>query len=135
MKILLVCSKIFYHRISMERKRIECLGHELVISKDYVEGKDYFPFKTIEEINAPSNPNPFRHSEKTIIESDAVLVLNFQTTEHGTYIDAFNFLEMYDAFKLGKKIYMLYDYEHDYLKDEILAFGAVVLDRDYTKIV
>jgi hypothetical protein len=74
----------------------------------------------------------YRQSEDTISKMDAVLVLNFnKETDSGTiknYIGGATFLEMYDAFRLDKKIYLYNDIPEGLLFDEIEGFGPIVIN-------
>lgn len=68
-----------------------------------------------------------RHSQQVIEGMDAVLVLNFEKNGQKNYIGGATFLEMYDAFRLGKKIYMYNDVPDSLLKDEIEGFEPVLI--------
>jgi hypothetical protein len=50
------------------------------------------------------------------------------------YIGGATFLEMYDAFRLGKKIYLYNDVPEGILKDEIVGFDPIVIDGDLEKV-
>lgn len=65
---------------------------------------------------------------------DSVLVLNFDKNGKKNYIGGATFLEMYDAFRLGKKIYMWNDIPHGILRDEIIGFNPIVINGDLEKI-
>ena len=76
----------------------------------------------------------FRKSEETISNMDAVLVLNYDKEKNGkvykNYIGGATFLEMYDAFRFGKKIFLMNDIPEGMLFDEIEGFGPVVLKEN-----
>ena len=65
---------------------------------------------------------------------DAVLVLNYDKEKNGkvykNYIGGATFLEMYDAFRFGKKIFLMNDIPEGMLFDEIEGFGPVVLKEN-----
>ena len=50
------------------------------------------------------------------------------------YIGAATFLEMYEAFMQGKKIYIFNDYPNNMLLDEIKGFNPTILNGDLSKI-
>lgn len=75
-----------------------------------------------------------KHSEEVIKEMDAVLVLNYTKNGIQNYIGGATFLEMYDAFRLDKKIFMMNDIPDLLLKDEIIGFNPVVINGDLSKI-
>lgn len=61
----------------------------------------------------------------------AVLVLNYDKNKDGkiykNYIGGATFLEMYDAFRLGKKIFLMNDVPDGMLFDEIEGFNPIIL--------
>lgn len=63
---------------------------------------------------------------------DAVLVLNYDKNKDGkiykNYIGGATFLEMYDAFRLGKKIFLMNDIPEGMLFDEIEGFNPIILN-------
>ena len=50
------------------------------------------------------------------------------------YIGGATFLEMYDAFRLGKKIYLYNDIPNGMLFDEIEGFGPIIIKGDLNLI-
>ena len=75
-----------------------------------------------------------KHSEEVISEVDSVLVLNYTKNGIDNYIGGATFLEMYDAFRLGKKIYMMNDIPEGLLKDEIIGFNPIIINGNLNKI-
>ena len=133
MKILIICSKKFYSKIEevkfdLEKKNIEvflpnCYDDPSAEQKAWDLGeKEHQKFKA----------KMFKQSEKTIKNMDAVLVLNLDKEKDGVllknYIGGATFLEMYDAFRLGKKIYLYNDIPEGLLYDEIKGFGPTILN-------
>ena len=80
----------------------------------------------------------FRQSEDTIKQMDAVLVLNFDKEKDGiiykNYIGGATFLEMYDAFRFKKNIYLYNEVPEGILKDETIGFDPIVINGDINKI-
>ena len=74
----------------------------------------------------------FKQSEDLIKDLDAVLVLNFDKEKEGitykNYIGGATFLEMYDAFRLGKKIFLWNDIPEGFLYDEIEGFNPTIIN-------
>ena len=74
----------------------------------------------------------YKQSEETIKNMDAVLVLNYDKNKDGeiykNYIGGATFLEMYDAFRLDKKIFLMNDIPEGMLFDEIEGFNPIVLN-------
>ncbi len=133
MKILIICSKKFYSKIeevknALEKKKIEvflpnCYDDPTAEQKAWDLGpEEHQKFKAA----------MFKRSEDTIKEMDAVLVLNLDKKKDGkilkNYIGGATFLEMYDAFRLGKKIYLYNNIPEGMLYDEIEGFNPVIIN-------
>ncbi len=133
MKLFLICSKAFYDRIPPIKKELEDNGHIITLPNCYdcpeTEGK----YRGTTE-HANWKASMIKHSERTISNVDAVLVLNYTKNDQENYIGGATFLEMYDAFRLGKKIYMINDIPEGLLKDEIIGFNPIIIDGDLNKI-
>ena len=139
MKILIICSKRFYENIpnikdELEQKNIQvflpnCYDNHKTEERMWHLGKDKH-----QEFKAKM----YKQSEETIKNMDAVLVLNFDkiTNEkiEKNYIGGATFLEMYDAFRLNKKIYLYNDIPEGMLYDEIQGFAPIIINGDLSKI-
>ena len=132
MKVFIICSKKFYSKIEeykdyLEKKNIEvflpnCYDDPSAEEKSWNLGKEeHQKFKAA----------MFKRSEDLIADMDAVLVLNFDKEKDGVilknYIGGATFLEMYDAFRLNKKIYLYNDIPEGMLYDEIEGFGPIII--------
>ena len=133
MRILIICSKKFYSKIEevkniLEKKNIEvflpnCYDDPTTEQRMWALGKEkHQKFKA----------EMYKQSEETISEMDAVLVLNLDKEKEGkvykNYIGGATFLEMYDAFRLNKKIYLYNDIPDGMLFDEIEGFGPIIIN-------
>lgn len=134
MKILIICSKNFYSKISEIKKILESKNYEVFLPNCYDCPETEAKYRgTLEHSNWKAKM--FRQSENIISKVDAVLVLNYKKNNIDNYIGGATFLEMYDAFKLGKKIYMINDIPEGLLKDEIIGFSPIVINGDLNKII
>ncbi len=135
MRIFLICSKRFYDRIPSIVAGLEVLGHTLTMPNSYDDPDTESRYRELgAEEHGKWKATMFAHSEKVIRENDAVLVLNFDKDDSKNYIGGATFLEMYDAFKLGKKIFMYNAIPEGMLKDEIIGFQPVILDGNLSKL-
>jgi len=75
-----------------------------------------------------------RRSTDIIGKNDAVLVLNFEKDGIENYIGGATFIEMYDAFRAGKKIFLCNEIPDGMLHDEIISFNPIVLNGDFNLI-
>ena len=133
MKILIICSKKFYSKIEeiknvLEKKNIKiylpnCYDDPTTEERMWNLGKEeHQKFKS----------EMYKQSAETISKMDAVLVLNLDKEKDGkiyqNYIGGATFLEMYDAFRLNKTIYLYKDIPEGMLYDEIEGFAPVVIN-------
>jgi nucleoside 2-deoxyribosyltransferase len=86
------------------------------------------------EVHAKWKEKMFDRSIKVIEGCDAVLVLNFDKNEYKNYIGGATFLEMYDAFRLKKKIFLYNQIPEGILMDEIIGFAPIVIEGNLERI-
>lgn len=135
MRIFLICSKKFYDKIPNIKLRLEEKGHKVTLPNCYDD-----PFLEDKYRDLGNNEHSkwkaemIKHSTEVISEQDAVLALNFEKNGIKNYIGGATFLEMYDAFRLGKKIYLYNDIPEGILKDEIIGFSPIIIESNINKI-
>ena len=129
MKIFIICSKAFYGKIEPIKEFLENKGYEVFVPHTYLN-----PEKEMEawegETHAEFKARMFRLSEERIKEMDAVLVLNYEKHGIKNYIGGSTFLEMYEAFRNNKKIYMYNPIPEGLLYDEIDGFSPIIINGD-----
>ena len=139
MKLFIICSKKFYGKIEPIKKELEKNNIEVYLPNCYDKPN------TEEEIKLLGNKEHrefkarmFKQSEEVISKMDAVLVLNFdketESITYKNYIGGATFLEMYDAFRMNKKIYLYNDIPQSILTDEIKGFSPILINGDLSKI-
>jgi len=133
MKIFIICSKRFYPFIPEVKQQLEKLGHEITLPNCYDNPYTENEYRGTKG-HAAWKAKMFKQSEQIIQGEDAVLILNLDTAENKSYIGGATFLEMYDAFRLDKKIYMINYPKDSIIKDEIIGFEPVVIGYDFEKI-
>ena len=133
MKIFIICSKAFYDRIPEIENYVESAGHIIALPNRYDHPETEAKFRGTSE-HGKWKASMIKHSEEVISKVDAVLVLNYTKNGVDNYIGGATFLEMYDAFRLEKKIYMMNDIPEGLLKDEIIGFNPIVINGDLSKI-
>ena len=139
MKLFIMCSKQFYPRIEAIKKELEKRDIEVSLPNCYddptTESRTWSLGK---EEHQKFKAKMFKLSEEKIKNMDAVLVLNYDKEKDGiiykNYIGGATFLEMYDAFRLGKKIYLMNDIPDGMLYDEIQGFGPIVINGSLEQI-
>ena len=139
MKLFIMCSKQFYPRIEAIKKELEKRDIEVYLPNCYddptTESRTWSLGK---EEHQKFKAKMFKLSEEKIKNMDAVLVLNYDKEKDGitykNYIGGATFLEMYDAFRLGKRIYLMNDIPEGMLYDEIQGFAPIVINGSLEQI-
>ena len=139
MKILVICSKKFYSKIEEVKEELEKRGNEIFLPNCYDDPTaEQKAWDLGVEEHQKFKAKMYKQSEDTISKMDAVLVLNLDKEKDGkilkNYIGGATFLEMYDAFRLGKKIYLYNDIPEGMLYDEIEGFGPIIINGDLNKL-
>ncbi len=139
MKILIICSKRFYGNIPNIKNQLEKNNIEVFLPNCYDNPKtEEKMWKLGEEEHQKFKAKMYKQSEETIKNMDGVLVLNFDKNTNGkiekNYIGGATFLEIYDAFRLNKKIYLYNDIPEGMLYDEIQGFAPIIINGDLSKI-
>lgn len=135
MKIFLICSKAFYDKVLPIKDELEKAGHTISLPNCFDDPTTEARYKKMgDKEHAEWKASMLRHSQDVIEANDAVLVLNFDKNGQQNYIGGATFLEMYDAFRMNKKIFMYNPVPGGMLKDEIEGFEPVVLGQNLTLI-
>ena len=131
MKLLIVCSKKFYSRIDEIKKGLEERGIEVLLPNTY-SNPDLEQEMWDQGNHKEFKSKMFKMSEEKIKNSDGVLVLNYDKEKDGilykNYIGGATFLEMYDAFRMNKKIFMYNGIPEGMLYDEIDGFNPILIN-------
>lgn len=133
MKIFIICSKAFYDRLGEYKHTLESLGHEVYMPNCWDAPNTEDKYRGTPEHHV-FKAKMYKQSEETIKNVDAVLVLNFNKNGQENYIGGATFLEIYDAFRMNKKIYFVNDVPNNMLKDELIGFNPTIIGKDLTKI-
>lgn len=135
MKLFLICSKDFYDRIPKIKEELEKAGHEITLPNSY---EDPFQEERIKRTSPEEHKkwkgDQIRLQERKVKENEGVLVLNLDKRGISNYIGGSTFLEIYEAWKANKYIFMYHKIPKGMLEDELLAFDPIILNRDLTKI-
>jgi hypothetical protein len=134
MKIFLICSKRFYSKVPPIKQALEDNGHIITLPNSYNDPAMEDKMRNLSAAeHATWKASMLHHSEEVIAGVDAVLVLNFKKDDQENYIGGATFLEMYDAFRLGKKIFLYNEVSKSMLRDEILGFQPMVINGDLSQ--
>ena len=75
----------------------------------------------------------YRHQEK-IKQNDALLILNFEKHGQQNYIGGATFLEIFKAFELDKKVFLMNPIPDNIFKDELIGMNPIILNKKLSKI-
>lgn len=131
MKIFIISSAAFYDKIKPIKDYLESKGFELLMPNTYDS-----PNLTKEAWNEGYKAHAklvqklFKMSEEKIKSVDAVLCINFEKNNIENYIGGATFIEIYEAFKNNKKIYLYHDIPKGMLFDEIASFEPIVINEN-----
>jgi hypothetical protein len=139
MKIMLICSKQFYNKIEEIKLDLELKGHKIYLPNCYDDPTTEARMQALgRKEHQEFKARMYKQSEELIKDLDAVLVLNFDKKKQGqiykNYIGGATFLEMYDAFRYDKKIYLYNDISEGMLYDEIDGFAPIIINGNLSKI-
>jgi hypothetical protein len=135
MKIFIAGSKYFYEQMEEVIRQLEEKGHEITLPNSFDE-----PFKEedIKKLGLEKyylwKSEQFNSQNQKVSENDAVLVFNLEKNGFPNYVGGATFLEMFKAWELGKKIFLLNEIPENILEDEIKGFNPVILNGDLSKI-
>ncbi len=133
MKIMLICSKAFYGNLTEYKQSLENLGHEVFMPNCWDAPETEAKYRGTAQHHI-FKAQMYRQSEEAIKNVDAVLVLNFNKNGQANYIGGATFLEIYDAFRMNKKIYFVNEIPDNMLKDELIGFNPTIIGNDFSKI-
>jgi len=136
MRIFIICSKKFYDRIPEIQRGLEENGHVITLPNTYDDPATEERYKNLGSAEHSGwKAGMIKQSADTITNNDAVVVLNFEKNGVQNYIGGATFLEMYDAFRLGKKIFLYNNIPNGILTDEIIGFNPIVVNGNLEKVV
>ena len=131
MKIFVISSASFYDKIPPIKKYLENKGFELLMPNTYDNPnleKEFWEKGFTE--HAKLVKELFKLSEEKIKNVDAVLCVNYEKHGIENYIGGATFIEIYEAFKNNKKIYLYHDIPKGMLYDEIAGFNPIVINEN-----
>lgn len=126
---------MFYDKIPDIKKTLEAGGHQITLPNSYDDPATEARYRDLgTQEHAKWKAGMLKRSTDVIEINDGVLVLNFEKNGIKNYIGGATFLEMYDAFRLNKKIFLYNDIPDGILRDEIVGFSPLVVNGDLDKV-
>jgi hypothetical protein len=136
MKLFLICSKYCYGEIKpIADELINNFNHEVIYPNSYDNPNLEFEYTSDPITHRSWKATMFIHSAEQIQECDAVLVLNLDLPiRQEGYIGGATMLEMYEAFRQDKKIFVYNELPDCSYKDELNGLTTLVIYQDLNKI-
>lgn len=129
MKIFICASKYFYDHVAPIKAELESKGHIITLPNSYDNpGKEEEIKKLSADEHHKWKAEMLKLQAEKVSAVDAILVLNMEKNGQPNYIGGATFLEIYEAFKQMKKIYLYNPLPENFLKDELLGMGPVVIN-------
>lgn len=131
MKIFLICSKTCYEKIKPIAAELTAMGHEISYPNCFNNPNEENENRGSVEQHSEWKRNMFVHSSELINKNDAVLVLNLPVDNRPkNYIGGATFLEMYEAFRNNKPIFVYNELPDCQYKDELEGLTTKVILGD-----
>ena len=135
MRVFIISSKAFYDRVPKFQKQLEEMGHHITLPNS-IENPDKEGEMRMQgkEVHAAWKRERFAETAAKVAYVDAVLVLNFEKNGQANYIGGATFLEVYDAFIAGKKIFFFNPLPEGMLFDELNGMSPILIQNDLSKV-
>ncbi len=135
MKIYICCSKHLYHHISTIKEELEKRGHIITLPNSYDNPLQEEKIKEqSKEAHIKFKSLMLKIQGEKVKQNEAVVILNFEKKGQQNYIGGATFLEIFKAFELGKKIFLINPIPDNIFKDELIGMNPVILNKDLSKI-
>ena len=135
MRIFIICSKAFYGHVAEIQNQLEQMGHVITLPNSIDNpGKEVEMQAQSGEAHAAWKRERFVETAAKITSVDAVLVLNYEKNGQPNYIGGATFLEVYDAFRAGKKIFFYNPLPEGMLYDELDSMEPILLSGNLSKL-
>lgn len=141
--IFIICSKAAYEKVKEIADKLEAKDYEIIYPNCYEDpSQEATAASQGENEHTKFKQTQYENSMQKAELCDAVLVLNYdkickvsgRDMTLPNYIGGATLLEIYDAYKLGKKILVLNEINGPFCSDEVKGFNPTVLYGDIEKI-
>ena len=135
MKIVICASKHNYDKIPPIKANLEAMGHVITVPNSFDRPLMEEDMKKAgPEVHRQWKADMLRLQGTKVAANDAVLVLNFEKNGQPNYLGGATFLEIFKAFELGKKIFLMNPIPKNIFEDELLGMSPQVINGDLSRI-
>jgi hypothetical protein len=127
-------TEAFYDKLDYFKNNLESMGHEIYLPNCHDCPETEAKYRGTDK-HSEWKASMIKRSEEVISKMDAVLVLNYDKNGQKNYIGGATFLEIYDAFRMNKKIYFVNPLPEGMLKDELIGFSPIIIHGDLNKVI
>ena len=139
-KKITICGSVKFRKEMVEaRDKLNEAGYEGIICsvmEDLALGRNPELLKRIEENHAQAKKDGgfIKWYYNSIVDSDAILVLNYDKNDIKNYIGGNTLMEMAFAHVHDKKIFLLNPAPEISYRDEIIAMDPIIINNDFSKM-
>lgn len=126
MRIMIICSKKNYGLVEDWKISLENLGHTVILP-NCIDNPNAEAESKVAGTHAMFKRTMYQQSASLISSCDAVLCINPTRNDTNGYIGGATFIELYEAYNMGKKIYLTDIVEQLDLCDEVDSFLPTVI--------
>ncbi len=135
MKLFICTSKAFYGDIAETIETLRLKGFELILPNNYETPWVEDEMRNLgDQKHGEWKADMLRLQAQKVASADALLIMNFKKNEQENYIGGAVLLEMYEAFRLGKNIYLWNPIPDNMLRDEIKGMQPIVINGNISLI-
>ena len=135
MKIFVCTSKAFYGDIAGTIADLKQRGFEITLPNNYETPYVEDDMRSLgDEKHGAWKADMLRLQATKVASSDALLIMNLKKNDIENYIGGAVLLEMYEAFRFGKPIYLWNPIPENMLKDEVKGMQPVIINGDLSLI-
>ncbi len=131
MKIFICSSKHNYDKVLPIKEKLEMSGHIITLPNSFdAPMREEEMKKLSKQEHAKWKGEMLRLQVKKIQDVDALVIANYEKRGQPNYIGGATFLEIYKAWELGKKIFLINPIPQNILEDELRRFEPIILNGD-----
>ena len=134
MNIFICASKHCYNHIPPVKEQLEGLGHNITLPNSFDDPMQEERLKAEPKKHKEFKDRMFHRQIEKITQCDALLIINEEKAGIPNYIGGSVLLEMYEAWRQGKIIYLWNNIPDNMLKDEIAGLDPIILNKDVQKL-
>jgi hypothetical protein len=135
MNLFLCTSKHLYDKVPTIKNDLEARGHVVTVPNCFDDPMKEEKMKELgPEAHREWKAGMIRLQREKILANNGILVLNFEKNGQPNYIGGATFLEIYQAFDLGRKIFLYNPLPESTFTDELRAMGPIVIHGDLDRV-